>query len=152
MHFYDERENKQINNKKMKKNKKNKKTIYHGAKNQKKLISYFWKKCQTDGQIDRQTDRKRCYRTLSRTGVQNLQHILRSHKIGSTFYTEHTLHKLLFKSKGWVALEGKNSTVYEIDCSKCKAVYFSESKPSLQSRSDEHKRCIKNYNCEIMKL
>ena len=29
--------------------------IYHHAKNQKKLMSYSWEKCQTDRQMDRQT-------------------------------------------------------------------------------------------------
>ena len=49
--------------------------IYHHAKNQKKLLSHFWEKCQTDGRTDgwtnRQTDRQWWfYRTLRRTGVQ----------------------------------------------------------------------------------
>ena len=32
--------------------------IYHFAKNQKKLISHFWEKFQTNGLTDRQTDRQ----------------------------------------------------------------------------------------------
>ena len=49
--------------------------IYHRAKNQKKLLSHFWEKVQTDGWTDRQrnrwTDRQQWfYRTLRRTGVQ----------------------------------------------------------------------------------
>ena len=38
---------------------------------------------------------------------ENLQRILRSHKIRSTFYTEMTLHKLLCKPKYRVATENK---------------------------------------------
>ena len=48
---------------------------------------------------------------------EKLQHILRYHKIGSTFYTENILHKLLCKPKDQVATEDKNNIVYEIDCS-----------------------------------
>ena len=65
---------------------------------------------------------------------EKLQHILRSHKIRSTFYTENTLCKLLCKPKDRVATEDKNNIVYEIDCSNCEAVYFGESKQSLKSR------------------
>ena len=36
----------------------------------------------------------------------------------------------------------------EIDCSNCEAVYFGESKRSLNSRSDEHKRSVRNCNCD----
>ena len=57
-----------------------------------------------------------------------LQHILRSHKIRSTFSTESTLHKLLCKPKDQVTTQDKNNIVYEIDRSNCKTVYFSESK------------------------
>ena len=38
--------------------------------------------------------------------------------------------------------------VYDIDCSNCQAVFFSEYKWSLKSRSDEHKRSIRNCNCD----
>ena len=48
---------------------------------------------------------------------EKLQHILRYHKIGSNFYTENILHKLLCKPKDQVATEDKNNIVYEIDCS-----------------------------------
>ena len=51
--------------------------------------------------------------------------------------------KLLCKPK-----EDKNNIVYEIDCSNCKAVYFSESKWSLKSRSGEHKRSARNCDCD----
>ena len=74
--------------------------------------------------------------------------ILRSHKIRSNFYTEKTLHKLLWKPKDWVATEDKNNIVYEIDCSNCQAVYFGESKRSLKSRSGEHKRSVRNCDCD----
>ena len=79
---------------------------------------------------------------------EKLHRILRSHKIRSTFYTEMTLRKLLCKPKGRVATEDKNDIVYESDCSNCQAVYFGESKRSLKSRSDEHKRSVRNCNCD----
>ena len=47
---------------------------------------------------------------------EKLRRILRSHKIISTFYTEITLRKLLFKPKDRVATEDKRNIVYEIDC------------------------------------
>ena len=74
---------------------------------------------------------------------EKLRHILRSHKIRSTFYTEKTLHKLLYKPKDLVATENKNNIFYEINFSNCQAVYFGESKWPLKSRSDEHKRSIR---------
>ena len=77
---------------------------------------------------------------------EKLRRILRSHKIRSTFYTE--MCKLLCKPKDRVATEDKNNIVYEIDCSNCQAVYFSESKQSLKLRSDEQKRCIRNCHCD----
>ena len=79
---------------------------------------------------------------------EKLRHILRSHKIRSTFYTEKTLHKLLYKAKDLVATENKKNIFYEIDFSNCQAVYFGESKRSLKSRSDEHKRSIRNCDCD----
>ena len=77
---------------------------------------------------------------------EKLWRILRSHKIRSTFYTEETLHKLLCKPKDQVATEDKNNIVYQIDSSNCQAVYSGESKRSLNSRSDEHKRSARNCN------
>ena len=47
-----------------------------------------------------------------------------------------------------LATEDKNDIVYEIDCSNCEAVYFGESKRSLKSRSDEHKRSARNCDCD----
>ena len=79
---------------------------------------------------------------------EKLRSILRSHKIISTFYTEKTLHKVLSKPKNRVATEDKNTIVYEIDRNNCQAVYFGESKGSLKSRSDEHKRSVRNCNCD----
>ena len=79
---------------------------------------------------------------------EKLRCILRSHKIRSTFYTENTLRKLLCKPKDQVATEDKNNIVYEIDCSNREAVYFGESKRSLKSRSDEHKRSVRNCDCD----
>ena len=80
-----------------------------------------------------------------------LRRILRSHKIESTFYTEKTLRKLLCKLKDPVATEDKNNIVYESDYSNCQAIYFGESKRYLKSRSDEHKRPIRNCKNEIAK-
>ena len=72
--------------------------------------------------------------------------ILRSHKIRSTFYTENTLHKFLCKPKD-KSYRRKNNIDYEIDCSNCEVVCFYESEESLKSRSDKHKRSIRNCNC-----
>ena len=74
--------------------------------------------------------------------------ILRFHEIKSTFYTENTLRKLLCKTKNRVATEDKNNIIYEIDCTNCEAVYFGESKRSLKLHSDEHKRSVRNYDCD----
>ena len=41
-----------------------------------------------------------------------------------------------------------DSISYEIDCSNYQAAYFRESKRSLKSRSDEHKRSFRNGNCD----
>ena len=79
---------------------------------------------------------------------EKLWRILRSNEIRLTFYTENTLCKLLCKPKVRVATEDKNNIVYEIDCSNCEAVCFSESKWSLKSRSDEHKRSVRNCDCD----
>ena len=78
---------------------------------------------------------------------EKLQRILRSHKIGSTFYTENTLRKLLCKPKDWAATEDKSNFVYEINFSNCEAVYFGESKQSLKLCSDERKRSVRNCDC-----
>ena len=64
---------------------------------------------------------------------ERLRRILRSHKIRSTLYTKMILCKLLCKPNNIVATEEKNNIVYEIDCSNCETVYFSESKRSLKS-------------------
>ena len=61
-----------------------------------------------------------------------------------TFYVHYFV-----KPKDRLATEIKNNIVYEIDRSKCKAVYFGECKRSLKSRSDEHKRSVKNC-CETL--
>ena len=79
---------------------------------------------------------------------QILRCILRSRKIRSTSYPENALRKLLCKHKDRVATEDKNNTVYEIYRSNCEAVYFGESKRSLKSRSDEHKRSVRDCDCD----
>ena len=56
--------------------------------------------------------------------------------------------KLLCKPKDRVATKDKNNTVYEIDCGNSEAVYFGESKRSLKSHSDEHKRPVRNCDCD----
>ena len=38
--------------------------------------------------------------------------------------------------------------VYEIDCSNCQAVYFGESKRSLKSLYDEHKRSVRTCDSD----
>ena len=60
--------------------------------------------------------------------------------------------RLLCKPKDQVATEDKNNIVYEIDCSNCEAVYFGESKRSLKSRSDEHKRSVRNCDCDTNEI
>ena len=83
--------------------------------------------------------------------IDKLRNILRSHKIRSTFYSEMTLRELLCKPNDQVATEEKNNNVYEINSSNCQAVYFRESKRPLKSRSDEHKRSVRNCDCDIAK-
>ena len=80
--------------------------------------------------------------------IEKLQCTFRSHKIRPTFYTENTLRKLFCKSKDRVATGDKNNIVYEIDCSNCEAIYFGESKRSLKSSSDKHKRSTRNWDCD----
>ena len=74
--------------------------------------------------------------------IEKLRNILRSHKIISTFYTENTLRRLPCKPEDRVATENKINLVYKIDYSNCEAIYFGESKRSLKSRSDVHKRSV----------
>ena len=45
---------------------------------------------------------------------EKLRHILKSHKIRFTFYTEGALRKILCKPKNRVATEDKDSILYEI--------------------------------------
>ena len=59
------------------------------------------------------------------------------------------MRKFLCKPQDRVATEDKTKIVCEIDCSNCQAVYFSESKRSLKSRSDEHERSVRD--CDIDK-
>ena len=53
-----------------------------------------------------------------------------------------------FINKNILAKKYKNNIIYEIDCSSCEAVYFGESKQPLKSCSDEHKRSVRNCNCD----
>ena len=59
-----------------------------------------------------------------------------------------TLRKLLCKPKDRVATEEKNNIFYEIDFSNFQALYFGESKQSSKLRSDEHKRSVRNCDCD----
>ena len=79
--------------------------------------------------------------------------------VKTTVYTQisqnkiHILHwkhfaKLLCKPTDRVAIEDKNNIVFEINCSDWEAVYFIESKRSLNQCSDEHKRSARNCYCE----
>ena len=83
---------------------------------------------------------------------EKLRRILTFHKIRSTFYTKSTLRKLLFKSKDRDPTENKNNIVYKIGCSTRKAVQCGESKQSLKSRLDEHKRSVRISDCEKNKI
>ena len=57
------------------------------------------------------------------------------------------MQKLICKPKDRVATEDNNID-YEIDGGNYEAVYFGESKRSLTSRSDEHKRPVTNCDCD----
>ena len=74
--------------------------------------------------------------------VKNYDVYSDTHKIRTTFYTVNSFLNLN------LAAEDKNNIVYKIDCSNCKAVYFGESKRSLKLRSDEHKRSVRNCDCD----
>ena len=50
--------------------------------------------------------------------------------------------------KDRVATEDKNNIVYEIDCTNSQAVYLGESEQSLKLHSDEHKRSVRNCDCD----
>ena len=47
-----------------------------------------------------------------------------------------------------MATVDKDNIVYEIECSNCQAVYFGKSKRSLKLPSDEHKRSVRNCDCD----
>ena len=81
---------------------------------------------------------------------EKLRRILRSHKVRPTLYTESTLRKLFCKPNDQLATEDKKKKkiVCEINFSNCETVYFRESKRSLKSRSNEHKRSVRNCDCE----
>ena len=83
---------------------------------------------------------------------EKLWAVLKSHRIRSTFYTESILRELFCKPKDQVATEDQNNIVYEINHSNCESVYIGKSQRSLNSRSDERKRPVRNCDCEKMKL
>ena len=53
----------------------------------------------------------------TQSAVEKRWYILRSHKIGSTFYSESTFCKLSCESKDWVTTEDKRNFIYEIESS-----------------------------------
>ena len=65
-----------------------------------------------------------------------------------SFYTESTLRKVPCKPKGQAATEDKSNIPYQINSNNSEAVCFHESERSLKSRSDEHKRSVRNCDCE----
>ena len=79
---------------------------------------------------------------------EKLRRILRSHKVRSTFYTEMTLCKPLCKPNNRVATEDKSNILYEIGCSNYQAVCFGEPKRSLKWHSEQHKRSVRNCDCD----
>ena len=78
--------------------------------------------------------------------IEKLRHILKSHKIRPTFCTDRLCVNSYLNRE--IEQLQKINIVYGIDCSNSEAVYFGESKRSLRSRSDEHKRSGRNYDCE----
>ena len=58
------------------------------------------------------------------------------------------MRKLLCKPIEYQVAPEEKTIAYEIDCSNCEAVYFGESKRSLKSHSDEHKRSVRNCDCD----
>ena len=87
---------------------------------------------------------------------EKLRRVRSSHKLRFSLYTENTLHKLFYKHKVPEVTEDKKNIAYETDCSDCETVYFSESKQSLKSHSDEYLDEQKNLSeiliAIIMKL
>ena len=77
-----------------------------------------------------------------------LKVLVRKYSVKSNFYIGNTLRKLLCKPKYRATKKGKSNIVYEIHCSNCDEVYFDESERPLKSSSGEHKRSVKNCNCE----
>ena len=59
---------------------------------------------------------------------------------------------MLCKPKYRVSTADKNNIVYEIKFSNFEQIYFGESKRSLKSRPDEHKRYGRNCNREKNKF
>ena len=57
------------------------------------------------------------------------------------------MRKSLCKPKDRLATEDENKIFYEVHCSNYEVVYFGESKRSLKSRSDEHKRSVRSCDC-----
>ena len=48
----------------------------------------------------------------------------------------------------YISCNHENDVPSRCNLSNCEAVYFCGSKRSLKSRSDEHKRYVKNYDCD----
>ena len=69
---------------------------------------------------------------------EKLQHILRSHKMRSTFYIENTLHKVLCKPKDLVATDDINTSCPSVSV-RCASV------ASLVNNFDESAFPASNY-------
>ena len=69
--------------------------------------------------IDIQEEETRMSMSINWAYIQSADekrwYILRSHRIGSTFYSESTFRKLPFESKDWVTTEDKSNIIYEIE-------------------------------------
>lgn len=77
-----------------------------------------------------------------------LRRIFRQHKIRCTFYSSDTLRNMLSHPKDPVEANKQNNIVYKIPCGDCNAVYIGESKRTLDQRSKEHARAVRNGDIE----
>ena len=78
---------------------------------------------------------------LIENATENLRPILRSHKTRSIFFTANTGVNHFVNQ-----IVAINNILCQIDCNKCRAVYFGESKRPLKSHSNELKRSEADNN------
>ena len=84
------------------------------------------------------------YSILKRTHLENIFHHINNLHQNVKFTMEEVSNgELEFLD---TLLKGNNGEIY--DCSNCQAVYIGESKRSLKLRSGEHKRSIRNCDCD----